>query len=74
MWTANVMFNIILSNANVINCILFQKVGIHEWKFTFLYGPPVPGMRPAFWGKLKTIGNNFDGLWNLLDDFNALLN
>lgn len=73
MWNDNVLFNIFCFNENVINCILFEEAGIPEWQFTFLYEPPVPGLRPAFWDALTTIGNSFDEPWKLLGDFNALL-
>lgn len=73
MWNDTVTFNIIISNTNLINCMVCDDACFPDWLFTFIYGPPVPGMRPAFWDQLTTIGDSFNGAWSLIGDFNTLL-
>lgn len=73
LWNETVNFKVVLSNINTINCIVTEDVSSLQWQFTFLYGPPIPGLRPAFWDALATIGAAFPGPWNLLGDFNYLL-
>lgn len=73
MWNETINIQITSSNENLINCLVFDDPVTTPWQFTFVYGPPTPGLRPAFWDSLPALGNAFPGLWHLTGDFNALL-
>lgn len=75
MWNETVNFQIVFSslNINIVNCIVSATDFSIPWQFTFLYGPPISGLRLEFWDCLASIGDAFSGPWNLIGDFNSLL-
>lgn len=59
-----------MSNDNMINCMILNDPPDTPWKFTAIYGPPIPLHRQAFWDQLWEIGQAFSGPWHLIGDFN----
>lgn len=74
LWDHSVTFTVIFKNAHCINCLVFDDFVQSHWQLTFVYGPPIPSMRPQFWDCLQHIGEAYPGPWMLIGDFNVVLN
>lgn len=60
-WKSQITVRILMSNANLINCLILNDPPDTPWQFTVVYGPPVPSQRPVFWDQLWEIGQAFFG-------------
>lgn len=64
---------IVSSSLNVISAMLLNDLVDHPWLLTGVYGPTIPILKPAFWDELRHIGDNVNGHWCVVGDFNAIL-
>lgn len=75
LWKDNIDINVVVANEFLLNCIFLNddRVTGEPWQFTFVYGPPVPSLKPLFWDELLKVGETFMGPWIVAGDFNAIL-
>lgn len=75
LWKDPIKIDIIIDTSNMINCmVLNDGTSTHlPWQCTFVYGPPVPVLKPFFWADLNRVRESFNGAWMIVGDFNCVL-
>lgn len=76
LWKSTIDISILAANDFFVNCLILNdpQVQAVPWQFTFVYGPPVPSLKPSFWDDMNKLGDSFLGSWIAAGDFNSVLN
>lgn len=75
LWKEEFNIEMVASIDSLINYVVLgdESAQSNIWQFIFVYGPPIPSLRPAFWENLINIRKAFDGPWITAGDFNVVL-
>ena len=72
-WKNSVDVEIVMSNDNMINGLVFSDPINEPWLFSMIYGPSARLGKQAFLEDLQKVGESFAGAWLCMGDFNNLL-
>lgn len=72
-WKSVVNLQVVFSNPNMINAMIFFEPSHTPGQLTSVYGPTIQSLKTVFWDSLFEIDNSWKVSWCLLSDFNSLL-
>jgi hypothetical protein len=72
-WRNGVDLVCFLTSVNIINALCYSDPPDKPWMLSCIYGPPYRKNKSTFWESLSTIGENHNGAWLCIGDFNMII-
>jgi len=72
-WKPGVDLECFQTNANIISAWCYSDLHNHPWMLSCIYGSLYAFNKSQFWNNMMKLGENFNGPWLCIDDFNMIL-
>jgi hypothetical protein len=72
-WKVGVDLECFQTNVNTISAWCYSDPPNHPWMLSCIYGSPYAFNKSQFWDNMSKLGENFNGPWLCIGDFNMIL-